>query len=266
MSIPKLFDLNDITLKDRIGRGQFPVYKATMADMVIAVKKVDCDKNAIPREVQVHSNLPSHPNILKLLGIAHSKEGFSIYICMELADKSLYQYLHVEMKKPSLHQGTKWAVQIARGMLHLHQHGVVHRDMKSPNVLLYENELVAKVSDFGSARHLDHTASMTGPQGTYRWMAPEFDNKASTKVNQRCDLFSYGMVLFEMFAHEIPFADIDEGYNVMQCIHNGKRPSLPPNLPPYLTELIQSCWKTKPQDRPTFEELLHVGQLQVSIT
>ena len=263
MSVSRLsrFDLDDINIEDRIGRGQCSVYKATMAGNTIAVKKMDCDKNEIPREVEVHSSLASHPNILTLLGIAHSKDGFSIYLCMELSNKSLYQYLHEEKKKPSLQQGTKWATQIARGMHHLHQHGLAHRDLKSPNVLLFENECVAKVSDFGSARHLDHTTIVTRTQGTYRWMAPEFDDKASTKVNQRCDVFSYGMVLFEIFAHKIPFADIDEVIKINQCIHNGKRPSLPLHLPSYINKLIQSCWQTKPQDRPTFEELLRVGQL-----
>ena len=251
------FDLDDINLEERIGRGNFSVYKATVVGKPIAVKKMDCDKNQIPCEVEVHYTLPSHPNILPLLGITHSKDGFSIYICMELADKSLYHYLHTERKKPSFRQSSKWALQIARGIHHLHQHGLAHCDLKSANVLLFEKEDTAKVCDFGSARFIDHTTTISRVAGTYRWMAPECDNRANTKVNQRCDVFSYGMILYEVFAHEVPFVGVDDAY-VSSLIRDGKRPPIPSELPMHIKELMLFCCKHKPYDRPTFEYILQV--------
>ena len=255
-SVP-YFDLNDIELEERIGRGNFSVFRATMGGKAMAVKKMDCDKNQIPREVIVQSDLPSHPNVLPLLGITHSSDGFSIYICMPLADKSLYQCLHTDEKKPSLQQSTKWAMQIARGMHHIHQHGLAHRDLKSANVLLLEKEGLTKICDFGSARPLGRTTTVTGMTGTYRWMAPEFNDKASTKVNQRCDVFSFAMVLFEIFAHELPFSDLKDG-EVLPRINDGKRPAIPPELPSYIQRLIPTCWEHKAHDRPTFEKILQV--------
>ena len=250
--------LDDIDLKEKIGQGNAPVYKATLAGKIIAVKKLDCDKNEIPREVEIYRYLPPHPNVLSLMGVTHSKDGFSIYICMELADKSLYHYLHTEKKKPSLQQSTKWAMQIARGMQHIHQQGLAHRDLKSANVLLFEKEDVMRLCDFGSARLLERTATVTGMTGTIRWMAPEFNDKASTKVNQRCDVFSYAMVLYELFAHEIPYYDIDDNVAVAAGIRDQKRPSIPPEVPLYIKQLMESCWKHAPRDRPTFEEILKV--------
>ena len=252
------FDLKNIDLGEKIGRGNVTVYKATMAGKAMAVKKMDCDKNEIVPEVEVQSSLPPHPNVLPLLGVAHSKDGFSIYICMELADKSLYHYLHTEKEKPSLQQSTKWAIQIARGMHHIHQHGLAHRDLKSANVLLFEDEDVAKVCDFGSARVLERTATVSGMTGTYRWMAPEFNDKADAKANQRCDVFSYGMVLYEIFTQEIPFSKIADGATVGLCIRDGERPSIPPELPLHIKVLMQSCWKHKFYDRPKFEGILQV--------
>ena len=97
-------DLDGIDLEKRIARGTFPVYKATMEGQVIAVKRMDCDKNELPHEVQVHNNLPPHPNVLSLLGVTHSKDGFDIYICMPLAGKSLDQIArgmhHLQYKYP----------------------------------------------------------------------------------------------------------------------------------------------------------------------
>ena len=230
-----------------------------MEEEAIAVKKMDCDKNEIPREVEVHSNLPPHRNILPLLGIAHSNDGFSLYICVELADKSLYHYLHTEKRKPSARQSTKWAVQIAQGMRHIHRHGLAHRDLKSANVLLFEKDDILKLCDFGSARVMEHTTTVTGMTGTYRWMAPEFNDKADTKVNQRCDVFSYGMVLYELFTGEIPFSGVDDDVKVAMSIRNGKRPSIPSDVPRHVKKLLQSCWKNKPHDRPTFDGVLQVG-------
>ena len=253
------FKLKDINLGQRIGKGNVPVYKATMAGKAMAVKKMDCGKNEIPLEVEVNNILPPHPNVLPLLGVAHSKDGFSIYICMELADKSLYHYLHTEKMKPSLQQSTNWAIQIASGMNHIHECGLAHRDLKSSNVLLFEREDVAKVCDFGSARVLERTATVTGMTGTYRWMAPEFNDKADTRVNRRCDVFSYGMVLYEIFAQEIPFSDIDEDIDAATGIREGKRPSIPTEIPLYIKVLMQSCWKHNPYCRPYFQRILLVG-------
>ena len=259
MSLVPRLDLKDVNLEKRIGRSNASVFKATLGEKAIAVKKIDCDQNEIPREVKVHSNLPPHPNVLPLLGTA--QDGDTLYICMELADTSLHHYLHTEKKKPSLQQSTKWAMQIARGMRHIHKHGLAHRDLKSANILLFNDEDITKVCDFGSARVLERTATVTGMTGTYRWMAPEFDDKASTKVNQCCDVFSYGMVLYEIFAQQIPFSNIDDSVAVTAHIRNGKRPSIPPGLPSYIKVLMQYCWKQKSHDRPTFDAVLQVGSL-----
>ena len=230
-----------------------------MGGKAIAVKRMDCDKNEIPREVELHSSLPSHPNIIPLLGVAHPRDGFSIYICMELADKSLYHYLHTEKKKPSLQQSTNWAVQIARGMQHLHQHGVAHRDLKSANILLFEGEDILKLSEFWSAPVRGSTTSVSGMTGAIRWMAPEFNDRADTRTNQRCDVFSYGMVLYEIFAHEIPFYDVEEDIDMIIRIQRKERPPIPPEAPPYIQQLMRSCWEHRPHDRPTFELILQVG-------
>ena len=222
------------------------------------MKSTECKRNQIPGEVKVHGSLPPHPNVLSLLGITHSKDGFTIYICMELGDKSLHHYLHTEKKKPSLQQSTKWAMQIARGMDHIHEHGLVHCDLKSANVLLFEKEDITKICDFGSAQPLDHTSTVSETAGTYRWMAPEF---SKTNAQQRSDVFSYGMILYEIFAQKIPFSDVSDQVAVASKIRDGVRPSIPSELPLYIRVLIQTCWEQEPHYRPTFKGILRVGLL-----
>ena len=231
-----------------------------MSEKVMAVKKMDCDKNEIPREVKVHSALRPHVNVIPLLGVAHSRDGFTIYICMEMADKTLYHYLHKEKKMPTPQQSTEWAVQIARGMQHLHKHKVAHRDLKSLNILLFKKEGILKLGSFGSARFLERTATMTGMMvGRFRWMAPEFYSKKKIRGNLRCDVFSYGMVLYEIFAHKTPFSVIRDHRKVSSLICEGSRPSIPPMVPLKIKTLMQSCWMHDPHRRPTFGDILQVG-------
>ena len=259
------FDINDFNLEDVIGRGQFSVYRGTVGGKLMAVKKIDCHKNKIPQEVEVQSSIRPHPNVLPLLGVAHSNDGFTLYICMELADMSLHQYLHKgKNAKPSLQQSTKWAVQIARGIRHIHQQGLAHCDLKSANVLLFKKGDNAKVCDFGSARILERTTTVTTMAGTYRWMAPEFNDKAVARVNQLCDSFSYGMILFELYAHEIPYSDMDD-VTVAYSVRDGRRPPIPPDLPLHIKNLMQSCWEHTPRERPTFENILQVCLIHLHV-
>ena len=252
------FDFDDLHLEVRITYCSFGVvYRGKMAGKVVAVKMMNVSKNEIPREVEIQSSLPPHPNIIPFLGVTHSRDGFSAYICKELADKSLYQYLHIEKKKPSLQQSTNWAMQIARAMQHVHQHGVANRNLKSGSILLFEKEDILKLSSFMCAQELEHTTTIS-VRGTHRWMAPEFYINSDARVNKRCDVFSYGMVLYEIFAHEIPFSDHDL-LEVVLAIREGKHPPIPPEAPLYIQQLMRSCWEHDPHDRPTFEQILQVS-------
>ena len=178
------------------------------------------------------------------------------YIVTELATNgSLFDYLHIEKKKPSVDQSLAWASDVAHGMKHLHDQNIIHRDLKSANVLLMSG-WVAKLCDFGTARELTHTTT-TEHAGTYRWMSPEIMRSATGRINKKCDLFSYGMILFELFAHEIPYADLRDNIDVLLSVRDGKRPPIPPTLPLYLHDLIQKCWEEDPYLRPTFDDFVN---------
>ena len=68
-----------------------------------------------------------------------------------------------------------------------------------------------------------------------------------------------GMVMYELFAKKIPFSEVEEGVEVVTQIRSGKRPKIPQKVPPHIKQIMESCWKEKPQDRPTFEKILEVG-------
>ena len=249
---------SDLDIGKRLGKGGYGcVYNGKWkkgGEMTVAIKVTQTNEpGVIPQEVKVWQSLPPHRNIIMLFGIA--SVDFTIYIVTELAiNGSLFDYLHSEKKTPSVNQSLAWASDVAHGMKHLHDHDVIHRDLKSANVLLASG-WVAKLCDFSTARELTHTTT-TEQTGTYRWMSPEIMRSATAKINKKCDLFSYGMILVELFAHEIPYAHLDDQIEVLLSVTKGERPPIPPTLPSYLHDLIKKCWKEEPHLRPSFDDFL----------
>ena len=120
-----------------------------------------------------------------------------------LAGGSLRKYLHhQEPHSVPLNLVLKLALDIARGMQYLHSQGILHRDLKSENLLLGE-DMCVKVADFGISCLESQCGSTKGFTGTYRWMAPEMiKEKHHTK---KVDVYSFGIVLWELLTALIPF-------------------------------------------------------------
>merc|ERR1712151_274610 len=135
---------------------------------------------------------------------------------------------------------------------------------KSLNLLLSKPVLnekdvpLVKVSDFGLSRMKDQApeadwGKMTIAAGTCHWMAPEVFTGAI--YDEKVDVYSYGMILFEIICREIPFEE-DEAMNVGKKTMNGERPDLeavPPNCPAQLRRLMIQCWAHDPKERPDFQ-------------
>ena len=156
-------DLSDLDIGNtRLGKGGYgDVYEGSWKKDGgrVAVKVIRSSATAmVLREIRTWSSLPSHPNVITLFGVVYEK--FLTYIVTELATNgSLFDYLHIEKNFPSLDRSLTWASHVAHGMKHLHDHNIIHRDLKSANVLLASG-WVAKLCDFGCAREsLQHSST-----------------------------------------------------------------------------------------------------------
>ena len=153
------------------------------------------------------------------------------------------------------------AQDIGIGLHHLHAESILHRDLKSLNVLL-TNDYRAKLCDFGLAQVKTATKSMastrtkTGNQvGTISWMAPELFKRGG-QHSTKTDVYSYGMVLWELAARRIPYEDAADQQIAISWIKDGEQETIPQDTPPSYAKLIKFCWAQKPEDRPEVEKVL----------
>ncbi|XP_040998672.1 serine/threonine-protein kinase STY8-like isoform X2 [Juglans microcarpa x Juglans regia] len=142
---------------------------------------------AILREVQ-------HKNVVQFIG-ACTKPPHLCIVTEYMPGGSLYDYLHKNHNILELPQLLKFAVDVSKGMEYLHQNNIIHRDLKTANLLM-DTHNVVKVADFGVARFQTQGGTMTAETGTYRWMAPEVINHQP--YNQKADVFSFAIVLWEL--------------------------------------------------------------------
>uniref|UniRef100_A0A6B2LMR1 Protein kinase domain-containing protein n=1 Tax=Arcella intermedia TaxID=1963864 RepID=A0A6B2LMR1_9EUKA len=142
-------------------------------------------------------------------------------------------------------------------MKYIHNVEIIHRDLKADNVLINKDD-IAKVADLGLAREIDIDNGMTLMAGTPKWEAPEVlaAKKGKRNYSKGADVYSYGMVLYEMVAGEDPFVDVHDLFELKKLVcDRHKRPKVPKHVPPMITSLMKQCWNRDPSKRPSFFQI-----------
>jgi serine/threonine protein kinase len=255
-------NFKDLELGERIGGGGVGViYSGYFGGERVALKTLfdtrvdEVLKKEYLDELLVMSKL-KHSNIVSFMGACMTPPN--LCFVMELCDNSLYNILHTDRHiEFTTHDAMQMAVDIGSAIEYLHaqQPCIIHRDIKSHNVLRAKNGAM-KLCDFGLVN------SKITQAGTPSYMAPELlENKA---FNKSVDVYSFGVLLNEVFTREIPFYMIDI-LEIRDKVIRGDRPRLPFSCPPKMLDLIQRCWDGSDKNRPDFTEIVDIA-IEVSDT
>ncbi|KAE9621502.1 putative protein kinase TKL-Pl-6 family [Lupinus albus] len=210
------------------------------------------------READILSKL-HHPNVVAFYGVVQNGPGGTMATVTEfMVDGSLR---HVLLRKDRYLDRRKRliiAMDAAFGMEYLHSKNIVHFDLKCDNLLVNLKDPlrpICKVGDFGLSKIKRNTLVSGGVRGTLPWMAPELLNGSSNKVSEKVDVFSFGIVLWEILTGEEPYANMHYGAIIGGIVNNTLRPTIPSYCDHEWRTLMEECWAPNPSARPSFTEI-----------
>ncbi|PSS31724.1 Serine/threonine-protein kinase [Actinidia chinensis var. chinensis] len=256
-----------LKIGDRIASGSCgDLYRGVYLGQDVAIKILrsehlnDALEDEFAQEVAILRQV-QHINVVQFVG-ACTKSPHLCIVTEYMPGGNLYEYLHKNHIVLKLPQLLKFAIDVCRGMEYLHQNNIIHRDLKTANLLM-DNDNVVKVADFGVARFQNQEGVMTAETGTYRWMAPEVINHQP--YDQKADVFSFAIVLWELVTAKVPY-DSMTPLQAALGVRQGLRPDLPDNTHPKLLDLMKRCWEAIPSDRPSFSEIrIELEELQKEV-
>ncbi|OHT01312.1 TKL family protein kinase [Tritrichomonas foetus] len=259
--LPKNLNLvlkhEDFEVGKQIGKGQSGVVSiGTLKGETVAIKTLfrrslsQPELESYRREIFVLSTL-NFPTLLKFYG--YTDEPPFCIITDYMPNGSVFDFLRKTPEKLTPTQRTLVALDVARGLEYLHSRGIIHRDLKSLNVLLDSN-LRGKIIDFGMVRTRQN-APMTGMIGTPHWMAPEVLMSVPS-YDERVDVYSFAIFLWELLTGEMPYNKMQQVDIAIGICHGTLRPTIPDDTPPVLARLIESCWSQKPENRPQMSKIV----------
>lgn len=206
------------------------------------------------REARAAGGL-AHPNIVTVFDVGQAES--TPYIVMELLTGGTLEDWLERDRLAELDTGMliELAIQLARGLAYAHQHGVIHRDIKPANIHYDSRTNVAKMMDFGiAAVERDNDADNADTEkriaGTMTHMAPEL--LAGKRADAHSDLYSLGVVLYQLLSGRLPFDAVDLETLVQQIARHDTRPlkSLRPDTPRELIDLTYRLMAMEPESRP----------------
>eukprot|EP00048_Salpingoeca_helianthica_P008852 m.127314 g.127314 ORF g.127314 m.127314 type:complete len:1181 (-) comp14703_c0_seq1:152-3694(-) len=288
MALERVWDISPshLTLVERLARGTFgEVHRATYEDRDVAVKVLRdmwvasdlLEMGNFNQEMRMLRTL-RHRNIVFFYGGGVFDSGVPFIVVEFMSRGSLEHILHdpkISNDELTVPMRIQFLIDCAEGMRYLHERTppLVHRDLKSANLLVSESWVV-KVGDFGTAQLLRLPQAHTGAPGvqqrtfsmfeskdvigTLLWMAPEI--LQHLPYDSTVDVYSFGIVLWEVVTRRVPYEDIE---NVATHVVNGGRPPLFFSCSKPFARLIQECWSPYPAARPSFADCSRVLERMV---
>lgn len=237
------------------------MYLAVHKNELVAVKKLhnpdlENERNEFIMEMRLLAELDS-PYIIRYLGGSLTAN----ILVTEFMQNGDLRYA-IMTQNPMVrweNRGAAIMLDIARGLAFLHGQRFIHRDLKSPNILL-SSDFRAKLADVGIARALApgrNQVDTLSVKFSLRWASPEnFTEEDYTVLTDRSDVYAFGVILWEVITQSFPWDHIRWEYEICNMVKAGKHNPIPEDCPPRVAALLKSCWELNPAQRPSAQEIV----------
>lgn len=274
----KKFDLTGYKKIKVIGRGGYGRAILCQKDSKKIIVKQwfdvpDFDKvELIKREIINQSQCHKENLIVPFLGISYvdlkNKPVKFPLIIMEYEESGSLR----KLDKTTIDDTQKMIIiyGIAKGLQFLHHLPMCHRDLNPNNIVLDSNKYPL-ICDFGNSRQISMVHVDEGTQrGTTLYMSPEMlkIDDVTTEVLLPSDIFSFGVVVYNLLTDKMPYSDEIDDLNVnslSKFLNDGKRIKLPDSIPSWFRALIQLCWKQNPDERPTIDDIVNLFDAGIAL-
>ncbi|CAB4400765.1 unnamed protein product [Rhizophagus irregularis] len=212
-------------------------------DHFFALKSFSDDKQTleeIVKELKLHRSVNAHGNIIRFCGITkvETSKIQKYSLVLEYADSgTLNAYLSKNFNELSWNNKSHLAMQLASAVEFLHNHNIIHRDLHENNILIHQKNI--KLTDFGLSKKISEASSdISKAFGVLPYVDPKsFNDKENYKLNKKSDVYSIGVLLWQISSGYRPFREVDYGLSLMLSILN-------------------ECWNYEPNERPNMQEVV----------
>ena len=262
LSDPEKVEYGDLQFIERLGKGEFgEVFRGYYRKEEVAIKQLFFDENMtelivqdLAREIDSFRHL-SHKRLVRFIGASLQLPNLCL-VTEYMPGGSLHHLLHVRRQKMPFGHALNMCIQIADGVAYLHSQTptIVHRDLKSLNVVL-DLSLNIKICDFGLTESMDRThITKKNNGGSPRYMAPElFDCK--TKITEKIDVWAMGCIFVEVCGGPLPYEKITTLADLTkEMLIKRKSPSIPEFITGQMRDVCKSCLNFHYQDRPSSQK------------
>lgn len=275
----KRIEYSSIRFRTLVAKGAFgEVWRGELEGRGVAIKRLLNGKRDDIHAIEVFAKeirlacVLEHPNIVRYIGVSWRSLAELSMVSEFMPAGDLTNLLRAQESQQLTWRRDKLplSIAIANALVYLHSLApvIIHRDLKSRNVLLTE-KLTAKLSDFGLSREFQFDQTMTGGVGTLLWTAPEV--LRGEKYSEKADIYSFGIVLSELDTCLPPFARAYNGgvrqmsnMEALPLLRNGTlTPSFDQDCPPPLLLLALSCVDNDPNNRPNAMQVVYTLRSKV---
>ncbi|CAB4396033.1 unnamed protein product [Rhizophagus irregularis] len=275
----KYYEFENFKNIQEIGSGTFgKVFRANWKsfDHYLALKSFfnlnSITLKEVVNELKLQRDVDFHNNIIRFYGITKLESSTDnifnptkdYLLVIEYADSgTLRDYLKNNFHRLTWNDKYNLAYELTCSVLCLHEEGIVHRDLHSSNVLVHQGSI--KLADFGLSKRInDASKSQSKLLGMIPYIDPKKMMDKNLRSNEKCDVYSIGVLLWEISSGKPPFHEEEYDFGLMCKISHGRREKTVQNTPNDYSNLYTECWDHEPNKRPSIHEV--VNRLRVFIS